>query len=323
LGVVQVLSRTYVHDLLLNSLRLHDIAMPVDIGRPGNSASSRRSERSGYTRTTHADSSNDRDDGLVDQLKPPMFARGLPPPCAGIIAFKSMRKVRHFFVNAAARLLNQTNMADSTQASLGVRQTDQEMMWFELMHGPPARQPYLLELPEEYYCPAAPGSLQSQDYFRLLGDGVNPTWGIEGKSTGIQEPEAGIEGKADALPKRKTGLPNDRYLAGGVKDCHALHIHMALKRLSSFKLSLAFPNRTVHAKFAMFNLDYEYFCWERNFHGIHPACQIGARKLVFPLDETAAFPGIKPDADYSVAANSTNRRRQASNCGVYYEPAKL
>ena len=33
-------------------------------------------------------------------------------------------------------------------ASLGVRQTDQEMMWFELMHGPAAKQPYLLELPE-------------------------------------------------------------------------------------------------------------------------------------------------------------------------------
>lgn len=141
--------------------------MPVDIGRPGNSASSRRSERSKYTRATHADSSNDRGDGLVDQLKPPMFAHGLPPPCAGIIAFRRVRKVRQFFVNTAARLLNQTNMADSTQASLGVRQTDQEMMWFELMHGPPAKQPYLLELPEEYYCPAAPGSQQSQDYFRL------------------------------------------------------------------------------------------------------------------------------------------------------------
>ena len=316
---MQVLSRTYVHDLLHNSLRLHDIAMPVDIGRPGNSASSRRSERSKYTRATHADSSNDRGDGLVDQLKPPMFAHGLPPPCAGIIAFRRVRKVRQFFVNTAARLLNQTNMADSTQASLGVRQTDQEMMWFELMHGPPAKQPYLLELPEEYYCPAAPGSQQSQDYFRLLGDGVNPTWGIEGKSSSIQEPKAGIEGKSkDALPRRKTGLPNDRYLAGGVKDCHALHIHLALKRLSSFKLSLAFPNRTVHAKFAMFNLDYEYFCWERTFHGIHPACQVGAGKLIFPLDEAAASPRIKVDSDYRVAANSTrSRRREARNCGAY------
>ena len=90
-----------------------------------------------------------------------MFAHGLPPPCAGIIAFRRVRKVRMFFVNAAARLLNQTNMVDSTQASLGVRQTDQEMMWFELMHGPAAKQPYLLELPEEYYCPAAPGTVQS------------------------------------------------------------------------------------------------------------------------------------------------------------------
>ena len=311
---MQVLSRTYVHDLLHNSLRLHDIAMPVDIGRPGNSASSRRSVRSKYTRTTHAESSNDRDDGLIDQLQPPMFAHGLPPPCAGIIAFRRVRKVRMFFVNAAARLLNQTNMVDSTQASLGVRQTDQEMMWFELMHGPAAKQPYLLELPEEYYCPAAPGSVQSQDYFRLLGNGVNPTWGIEGNT--IPSPNRfQIGGKANGFARHKAGLPNDRYLAGGVKDCHALHIHLALKRMSSFKLSRAFPNRTAHAKFAMFNLDYEYFCWERSFRGIRPACQIGAGKLVFPLDETVAFAPIKVDADYS-AASSTGRRR-TSNCGVY------
>ena len=86
------------------------------------------------------------------QLKPPMFnlrMHDIPPPCAGIIGFRRVQ-VRMFFVNAAARLINQTNMADSTQASLGVlRQTDQEMMWFELMHGPPAKQPYLLEPPEE------------------------------------------------------------------------------------------------------------------------------------------------------------------------------
>ena len=71
----------------------------------------------------------------------------------------------------------------------------------------------------------------------------------------------------------------------------------------------------MQAKFAMFNLDYEYFCWERTFHGIQPACQIGAGKLVFPLDETVAFAPIKVDADYS-AASSTGRRR-TSNCGVY------
>jgi hypothetical protein len=220
-----------------------------------------------------------------------------------------------FFVNAAARLLNQTNMVDSTQASLGVRQTDQEMMWFELMHGPAAKQPYLLELPEEYYCPAAPGSVQSQDYFRLLGDGINPTWGIEGRT--IPEPNR-VGGKASGPARNRAGLPNDRYLAGGFKDCHALHIHLALKRMSSFKLSHAFPNRTAHAKFAMFNLDYEYFCWERSFRGIRPACQIGAGKLVFPLDETAAFPPIKVDPDYAANSTTQSRRRTSkTNCGVY------
>ena len=115
-----------------------------------------------------------------------------------------------------------------------------------------------------------------------------------------------IGGKANGFARHKAGLPNDRYLPGGVKDCHALHIYLALKRMSSFKLSRAFPKRTAHAKFAMFNLDYENFCWERSFRGIRPACQIG--KLVFPLDETVAFAPIKVDFDYS-AANSTGRRR--------------
>ena len=48
---------------------------------------------------------------------------------------------------------------------------------------------------------------------------------------------------------------------------------------------------------------------------LRPACQIGAGKLVFPLDETVAFAPIKVDSDYS-DANSTGRRR-TSNCGVY------
>ena len=189
--------------------------MPVDIGRPGNSASLRRSVRSKYTRTTHAESSNDRDDGLIDQLQPPMFAHGLPPPCAGIIAFRRVRKVRMFFVNAAARLLNQTNMVDSTQASLGVRQTDQEMMWFELMHGPAAKQPYLLELPEEYYCPAAPGSVQSQDYFRLLGNGVNPTWGFPDRRKSQWVCKAQSRAAQRPLPRRRgQGLPRAAHTLG-------------------------------------------------------------------------------------------------------------
>ena len=31
-----MLSRTFASDVLRNSLRIHDIAMPVDTGRPGN-----------------------------------------------------------------------------------------------------------------------------------------------------------------------------------------------------------------------------------------------------------------------------------------------
>ena len=167
-------------------------------------------------------------------------------------------KVRRFLLSAAARLLGAMHPTDPTNQSIKIRQSDQEMMWFELMHGPAAKQPYLLELPEEYYCPAAPGSVQSQDYFRLLGNGVNPTWGIEGST--IPAPNRfQVGGKANGFARHKAGLPNDRYLAGGVKDCHALHIHLALKRMSSFKLSRAFPNRTAHAKFAMFNLDYEWY----------------------------------------------------------------
>ena len=34
-----------------------------------------------------------------------------------------------------------------------MRQSDQEALWLELFTGPPAQQPALLVLPEEYYCP--------------------------------------------------------------------------------------------------------------------------------------------------------------------------
>ena len=42
-------------------------------------------------------------------------------------------------------MINQTNMAEPLLGVRHKRTSEQcEMMWFELMHGPPAKQPYLL-----------------------------------------------------------------------------------------------------------------------------------------------------------------------------------
>ena len=78
-----------------------------------------------------------------------MFAHGLPPPCAGIIGFRRVctRCELFSFRLPSRRGAGATDqiMINQAEPLLGVRQTDQcEMMWFELMHGPPAKQPYLL-----------------------------------------------------------------------------------------------------------------------------------------------------------------------------------
>ena len=82
-----------------------------------------------------------------------------------------------------ARLAHRLHPTDLTDASLAVRQSDQEALWLELFTGPPAQQPALLVLPEEYYCPAVAGTKQAIDIAARLSLGLRPAWGYAGKKS--------------------------------------------------------------------------------------------------------------------------------------------
>ena len=80
----------------------------------------------------------------------PMFAKGAPPMCSCMMAYKRVPKVRRFLLSAAARLLGAMHPTDPTNQSIKIRQSDQEMMWFELHRaGDPSSQPAVLLLPDE------------------------------------------------------------------------------------------------------------------------------------------------------------------------------
>ena len=176
------------------------------------------------------------------------------------------------------------------------------MMWFELQAGQPAEQPHLLLLPEEWYCPAAQGSQQSIDYYMRLSKAQLPFWGIPGRTV-----HTGRFGEVV--------LPNDRYVTGGVKDCHAMHIHLSLQAFSFFNVSdvLRSKRRQRQAEFALFFMDHELFCSQRSFNGIQPRCHVGQRKLVFPDDV--------PGAGRRLAARKRRDGEAASDCGVYRKDA--
>lgn len=144
---VLVLHPAFVHDLLYKALSVSDVAMPLDPGRAAHlvPAAGRGKPR------------------------PPWVAPTVGPPmlCSAVLAFRQSALVRRFFFGAARRLMN--------GAHPGVRQGDQEMLWFEWTRaagddagdgprgaeegaeessagsgGTPLR---VLALPEEVYCP--------------------------------------------------------------------------------------------------------------------------------------------------------------------------
>jgi len=275
---VMVLNPSFASDLLQNSLRLHDMAMPVDTNRPGKGDPTKKSARAdttGFFAQTryHATSSGER----PELMEPPMFARGFPPFCTGIIAYARTVEVRRLLDHAGARLIGQLNRNDSTDASIAVRQTEQEMMWFELALGPPSKQPRVLVLPEEYYCPAVAGSRQSLVYSEQLAARKSPFWGVIGHT---REESAAKR----TLKTKMTTITNDRYLSGGSKDCHAIHLHLSNFRLKVFNITDGFLGHRAHqVQWAFFRMDRELFCWQRAHRGVLPPCQIrGAKKLVYP-----------------------------------------
>ena len=306
---VAILSNTYVVDLLQNGLRLYEMAMPVDIGRSGNPGTTMKSKRKNTRGWFAAREKGTGEDIRAKQtsaaLKPPMFSHGFPPICTGIMAFARSETVRHLLLHAAVRLINQTNLVDLAtwnssrnlmMTHVHVRQTEQEMIWFELAHGPVEKQPHVLVLPEEYYCPAVPGSMQAVDYWAYLSGGFSPIWGVDGTTNHQGANNRGF-----------VTVPNDRYLAGGTKDCHALHVHLTLRGLVNFNISAMMPSYKTEAQmyFALFWQDQELFCWQRAYHGIQPRCYIGEKKMVF-AEASAGAAGRH-------LATRRRRRRKAKN----------
>jgi len=121
---VIVLRPSLAHDLLVKALDVADVAMPLDPGRTAQLTVSAPGAQA-----------------------PPWIAVGGPPLlCSAVLAFQRNRAVEALFVGAARRLLRASHH--------GVRQGDQEMIWFEWVLGS-GRQTgvRVLALPEETYCP--------------------------------------------------------------------------------------------------------------------------------------------------------------------------
>jgi len=185
---VLVLSPHFVSDLLDRSLRIADLVAPVDPNRPG------RQVKLSRTGKFH--------------INPPVFGRGIPPLCMGIAAYRLTASVRALWERSAARLMSVSTPSDPSDPRILIRQSDQEMIWAELMYGPVDRALRVFALPEEYYCPMVP-------LRRVIhrGHAGVPTW-----ATSYHRGE------------RMREYP-----------CHALHGHYSEAKLSLANLSRLLP----------------------------------------------------------------------------------
>ena len=199
---VLVLSRTFVVDLLTRSLRVSDFAIGVDPSRPPVWSHQYQRRKDVYVRTG------------TTVGAPDMYGQGLPPLCSCVIAYRRTPSVEKLLLLAASRLLLYTNPFDHTVATRQrVRQSDQEMLWFQLAQGTPDPSLRLMVLPEEYYCPAywpsAPrGRWREKAYFlnvAAIAAGRRPTW-------------------------------TTRW---GEYDCHAVHFHHSHRHLTGAHPKLA------------------------------------------------------------------------------------
>ena len=171
---VLVLNPQLVPDLLLRSLHLSDFVTIIDPARPPSWSldyywALRRSEQ-----------------GKNVMGSPPMYRRAIPPLCTALMAFRRTPSVEQLLLRAAARLALYMHPSDPTQTpfALRVRQSDQEMLWFQLSFGEPDPLLRVFALPEDYLCPAWwPSHPRGMDndkpyyhYIYSIAAGRTPTW---------------------------------------------------------------------------------------------------------------------------------------------------
>jgi hypothetical protein len=167
---VLVIAPNFAHDLLTRALRVADVAMPLDPGRaahlvpherdggaPANipqQADAQQPLQQGASPTRHGPAAHSAPRGgaaprVAPWARAPWVAPSVGPPmlCSAVLAYQRNAASDELFVGAARRLLSRRHP--------GVRQGDQEMLWFQWQSGEGARAHELrvLALPEETYCP--------------------------------------------------------------------------------------------------------------------------------------------------------------------------
>ena len=125
---VMVVSPNFASDLLSRALHVADVAMPLD---PGRAAHLVPGEREGEGPAAP---------WVAPTIGPPML-------CSAVLAYRQNAATDELFLGAARRLLARRHP--------GVRQGDQEMIWFQWVSGEGAHAAALrvIALPEETYCP--------------------------------------------------------------------------------------------------------------------------------------------------------------------------
>ena len=168
---VLILSDTFVADLLDRSLHVSDLTFVQDPARPPKE-----------TANSRANLAAARARGSIINA-PDMYARGLPPLCTCVMAYRKVQSVQNLLMRAAARLFLHSNPSDVSTRKLSlVRQGDQEMIWFQLATGPPDPMLRLMVLPEEYFCPAwypAKGKdakIPYHYFVKAMSSRERPTW---------------------------------------------------------------------------------------------------------------------------------------------------
>ena len=122
---------------------MSDLVMVQDPGRPPALSDNAR------RRITRA-----RNSGKLVNA-PTMYDHGIPPLCSCVMAYRQTASVRRLLHSAAARFVLGLNEREIGRKVRGrVRQSDQEMIWFQLVLGPSDPALRLLVLPEEYICPS-------------------------------------------------------------------------------------------------------------------------------------------------------------------------
>ena len=129
---VLIVHPRFPRQLLARTLRVADVAMPLDPGR-----------------ANHLVPGEDARAPATPTAAPWVAEPAVGPPmlCSAVLAFQRNRATDELFRGAAARLIAHRHP--------GVRQGDQEMIWFQWQSGDGAYAATLrvLAMPEEVYCP--------------------------------------------------------------------------------------------------------------------------------------------------------------------------